>query len=176
MQEIVVIQRLLQRKVSRIFAGRIGDDSRHFLRDIAGHGPGFYRKLTGCPNLVVQLLAVRGRALRAATTQRDAPAAEPLVVSRQGQVERWGNAAGVVRNGAAAGLELPQPDLCSFVAIAAGCDDAIRQVQRLAVDEQWIEFTRRHSLGKCLDGGFHFRGCLGRRGGSPRTSSGAIME
>ncbi len=97
------------------------------------HDPRFDRVLAGRLDQVVELAARRAERLGATAADVDAPAANPLDAGhRQFQVGRGRDAAGVVRDVAAAGLEFIQSDHVRFVAVAARCDRAVVQRQRLA--------------------------------------------
>ncbi len=136
--EIVVVEILLERKVTYRIAAGVSYDSRHFLGDIVRHDPGLDRVFARRLDQVVQFLTRCRIALGSAIIDRDTPATEPLDIAEQPQVDRRFDATGVESRRARARLELPQGDLRAFVTVAARCDRAVDEAQRLGVYEQWI--------------------------------------
>src|SRR5690606_1881199 len=155
MPEVVVIQRLLQGEVARVVTAGIADDACHFLRYIRRHYPGLDGVFTRSTNQVMQLLAGRRRPLSFAVIDRDAPAAEPLVGSRERQVDCRLYAAGIEDRGALAGLELPQSYLRPFITVPARGNCSVNDAQCLAVDQCWIESGYGDSVRKRLDRRLH---------------------
>ena len=80
-QEVVVVQRLLQSKVTSRVAAGVADDARHLLCHISRHNPRFDRVFAGSLDQVMELPACRSSALRLTVIDRDAPSAEPIDIA-----------------------------------------------------------------------------------------------
>ncbi len=109
-------------------------------------------------DLRAELAAGRGRALRLAAADIDAPAADPADIAAERQIQRRFHAAGVVGDAALPGLEFVERDDIGDVAAAAAGDDAIGQCQGLADHQLLIDRRDRYAIGKRSDRGEHLVG------------------
>ena len=152
---VVVVHRLAEREVPRGRAAGITHDVRHLLHDIGRRNPGLDRVFARGADQVVELARGRGRALRLAAAEVDAPAADPGRGARERQVERRLDARGVVGDRARAGLEFIERDRGIVEAVAAARDGAVIERERLRDHEAWIDLRERHAVGEVLDRRLH---------------------
>ncbi len=143
---------MLQREVARILAHRVTDDTCHFLRDVRRDDPRLDRELARFAEDVEQLAAGDRRGLGlarplGAIADRDAPAAVPLDVAREVQVNGRVDAARVRRDISDSLLEFPQGDLVVFVAIAARGYRAVEQADLLTGNQGSIDRLGRADAG-----------------------------
>jgi len=119
MENVVVVQSLAKGEIARGVGPGIADDIGVFLHHVGGYHPGFDAVLAGQRQAVAQLFTGAGQALRlAAIFETDAPAADPVDLSAERQIDRGLGSAGIKSGSAGAGFEFVQRDHVGLVAAA----------------------------------------------------------